>query len=206
MTIPAHDTATYVTTVTNLTDQPLDLLVTRTQNDLPGSDWSSWFCVGSTCYQPDDITGSMTLTPAQAVPVKLYVQGGAYITGKLVGDVTLSFAGASQSSSQKYTTTVKNSSGVSMAAVAGNGLSIDQNAPNPASGLTRLDYFLPTSGSTSIELFSVTGQKVFSKALSGQEHGNHAAMIDVTTLPNGVYTVVLSSNGARVTRSMTVVH
>jgi hypothetical protein len=190
-----------------MTNAPLDLLVSRTQNDLPGGDWSSWFCIGSSCYQPDDITGNMTLTPSQAVQVKLYVMGGAYISGKLVGDVTLSYAGSSQTASKKYTTTLKASgAGVSVAAVAGNGLSIDQNAPNPASGVTRLDYFLPTSGSTSIELFSVTGQKVFSKAINGQEHGNHAAMIDVSTLPNGVYTVVLSSNGARVTRSMTVVH
>jgi N-acetylneuraminic acid mutarotase len=196
-------TAIYNTTVKNLTDQPLDVAIVRTQNDLPGGDWSSVFCINGDCKEETVSTGSVTLAPGATAAITVKVTGGL---ADKIGEVTLSFTANGQTMSEKYITTVQSTNSVGTTAVAGNALTLAQNVPNPASGVTRFSYNLPSAGNASVEIFSVTGQKVFSLDQGRQEAGVHAFTIDGAALPNGVYTVVISSNGARTTRAMTIVH
>jgi hypothetical protein len=203
MTVKTQSEAVYTTSVKNLTNAPLTLEVQRTQNDIAG-DWTAYFCIDSDCKGNDEHTGSATLQPGQTAAVKLHVNTGTVQGDK--GEVSLRFIGGNVDQTIKYTTTNSTEAGVGMTAVAGNGLRLEQNVPNPASGVSSFGYYLPTAGTVTVEVFTMNGQKVMSLPNGRREAGNHSVAIDATSLPNGVYTVVLNVNGTRVTRTMTVVH
>ena len=54
-----------------------------------------------------------------------------------------------------------------------NELQLQQNAPNPFNSQTVTSYFLPKSGPTRLEVFSVTGQRVAVLRQGYQQAGYH---------------------------------
>jgi hypothetical protein len=120
------------------------------------------------------------------------------------GKVTIRFADVNgKNTDQEFTANVS-SSGVDNEAVAGSGLSLSQNTPNPATSTTRFSYYLPTSSVVTAEIFTVGGARVMTLTQPRMEAGAHALDLDVATLPSGVYSVRLVANGSSVTRMMTV--
>jgi hypothetical protein len=206
-TVKTNGEAIYTTVVKNLSTVPHQIKLKRTQNDI-APDWVDHFCINGDCKFDNENEGTVTLQPGDTATITLHVLTGATQGDK--GTVSILYsdidAGGNSSQTVKYTTTNEISEGVSMTAVAGNGLRLEQNVPNPASGISSFGYYLPTAGNVTVEVFTMNGQKVISLPNGRQEVGNHSVAIDATSLPNGVYTVVLNVNGTRVTRSMTVVH
>ena len=76
-TIGLHDTARFHAIVTNTSDKPRQISLTRTVNDLPSALWQSWFCVNGVCLAPgEDTASAFLLPPGDSARVDLYVQGG----------------------------------------------------------------------------------------------------------------------------------
>jgi photosystem II stability/assembly factor-like uncharacterized protein len=87
-------------------------------------------------------------------------------------------------------------------------LTILQNVPNPATTLTDIRYGLPTTSNVNIELFDVTGQRVFEAHVSNVPAGWQTYRLDVAkgnlSLGTGIYFVRISGAGAERTSRMII--
>lgn len=204
-TIKPTETASYTTTIKNLTDAPQELTVTRTQNNIP-SGWSSYMKLGSTQLDPNTPSGNVTLPPGASIAVQLYVNGA---TEKTNGTVTLQFQSGATTLDQNYITTTSESepsTGVNDEPTTGVGMSLSANLPNPATTTTTFTYSLLQGGEVTVNVTGINGEKVMTLTPGFAEAGLHTFRLDVSTLPAGSYIVTLNSNGRSVSRRMTVVH
>jgi len=202
-TIEPNTTATYETTIKNLTQDPQSLQVVRTQNTLP-TGWTSSFKIGSTEYPADVSQATISLPPGASIQVLVNVTGA---TENETGTVKMQFDANGTTLDQTYTTTTSTSvSGVNDPAVTGSSMSLSLNNPNPASTTTRFEYTLANAGNPVVEVYSMDGQKVMSIEQGRREAGAYTLDLNVSSLPNGVYVVSLNSNGRSITRQINVVH
>jgi hypothetical protein len=79
------------------------------------------------------------------------------------------------------------------------GLSVLQNAPNPATSTTDIRYGLPFTSNVTIELFDVTGRRVFADRVNGVASGWQTYRLDIAggkpSLRTGIYFVRVSAAG-----------
>ncbi|MEP7217463.1 MAG: T9SS type A sorting domain-containing protein [Bacteroidota bacterium] len=59
--------------------------------------------------------------------------------------------------------------------------------PNPARERITLRYALPQPGNVSVALFDMTGQQVLTKSQQMFQTGEHADILDISSLPGGAY-------------------
>ena len=86
---------------------------------------------------------------------------------------------------------------------------LQQNAPNPFNSQTVISYFLPESGPTRLELFSVTGQQVAVLRQGPQQAGYHRLHWDGRdregrSLASGIYLYRLVTADGALTRKLTL--
>ena len=84
-----------------------------------------------------------------------------------------------------------------------NGMKLWQNIPNPANGITLIDYEIPTAGKIRFEVVDVLGQSVMlieEKAIAGR----HKISLDANKLAAGIYYYTLEFDGYRLTKKMIV--
>lgn len=74
-----------------------------------------------------------------------------------------------------------------------NPLSLIGNFPNPASDITDIRLHLGQASNLSVEVFSVTGQKVLSSDFGYQSAGEHKLTLDVQNLRSGVYVYIVKA-------------
>lgn len=84
---------------------------------------------------------------------------------------------------------------------------LSQNKPNPFNSQTIISYALPRLGSTRLEIFSLTGQRVRALWEGVQEAGAHQVLWDGTdeaghTVASGVYLYRLTTDDASLTRKL----
>jgi len=198
------DTASFESTITNNGTAPIDFSVTRMENNLPGGGgWNSWFCLGNDCGTPSDNgpIGPATINPGQSIAVKIKVWAGSNGTGT----VKIRFNGpAGAQQEQLYTVSASGGSSVPGIDPTSATLQLGANVPNPAAATTRFTYLMPRPGTATIEVFSVTGELVASLPGRNVEAGAHSIDLDVASLPNGLYTVRISANGAAAQRTISV--
>jgi hypothetical protein len=84
-----------------------------------------------------------------------------------------------------------------------NGMKLWQNVPNPAHGITMVDYEIPSSGAIRFELVDVLGQSVM-LIEKDQTAGRHQVSIDASKLSSGIYYYTLEFDGYRLTKKMIV--
>lgn len=198
------DTAKFDTYIKNNSAAPMNFTVSRPENNINGA-WSSWYCFNSDCAAPGDNgpVGPYSIAPGDSAHISLYVRP----TSAATGTVKLSF-NAPDGTKQEQLYTVMATPGASGAvpfeALTGETLQLSFNTPNPASNLTRFNFSNPTAGVVSVEVFSVTGVKVMSLPARAYESGVRSFDLDVSGLPNGVYSVRLSTDGKSVQSFMTV--
>jgi len=105
-----------------------------------------------------------------------------------------------QSGAKTYSTEIN------VAPLAASGYSIEQNYPNPTSGVTSVRFTLPVDApSVTLRILDVTG-KVVTTAFANEpmSAGNQSKTLDVTELPSGSYIYELTAvdgNGQAVTLS-----
>lgn len=84
-------------------------------------------------------------------------------------------------------------------------LSMSPVVPNPARGISELNYNLPGEGEVTLALYDANGKLVRTLQSGVQTAGSYSERVDVSDLASGRYVVVLSQNGDVVTGSISVV-
>lgn len=87
---------------------------------------------------------------------------------------------------------------------APNGLTLSQNYPNPFADQTFISYSVLKPGNVAVDVYDITGRKVLNKDLGFKTSGTHNFILGAATLNSGVYFYTLTSNGATLTRRMTI--
>ncbi|MEM1000694.1 MAG: T9SS type A sorting domain-containing protein [Bacteroidota bacterium] len=95
--------------------------------------------------------------------------------------------------------------GVSVDPGMNGAFTVDQSFPNPASEETRISFHTPFQSEIALEVFGVTGQRVFAQTVN-YPSGEHAIDLDVRSLESGVYFYTLSNGSEKVTRRLIVSH
>ncbi len=80
---------------------------------------------------------------------------------------------------------------------------LGQNMPNPTTGLTNIEYYLPASGEVKFDIMNLFGQKVYSFSKKS-DAGKHLIDLDVKDLSSGVYYYTIQFNDKRLVKKMVV--
>jgi len=79
---------------------------------------------------------------------------------------------------------------------------LDQNFPNPFSGVTSFNYSTPNESEVNIILSDMTG-KIVKTIINGKvSEGKHLVTFDASNLPSGSYIISLESGSERLTREV----
>ena len=82
--------------------------------------------------------------------------------------------------------------------------SVSQNFPNPFNGQTFVNISLKQGSNVSLDVFTLTGQKVSTKNYGYLTTGSHNLTISSNNLPTGVYFYTVNAGVQKVTRKMIV--
>jgi beta-glucanase (GH16 family) len=85
-----------------------------------------------------------------------------------------------------------------------NSFSLEQNHPNPFSGLTTISFSLPSAEHVVLELYDSTGRKVRTLTDHGYETGNHRVEMESGELTPGLYSYRLKTAKGSSTRKMLI--
>ncbi|OFZ06659.1 MAG: hypothetical protein A2338_00890 [Bacteroidetes bacterium RIFOXYB12_FULL_41_6] len=86
----------------------------------------------------------------------------------------------------------------------GQAFEITQNFPNPFSGQTYVEVSLNIASNVSLEVYTLTGQKVVANSYGLKSIGNHTLKIDGSQLTTGVYFYTVTAGQNKVTHKMMV--
>ncbi len=84
------------------------------------------------------------------------------------------------------------------------GFQVYQNVPNPVTNSTAIPFAIPISGEVSIELYTLTGEKLFNASASFPQ-GEHCYTLDSSTLDNltnGIYIYAVRFGGITQTQKL----
>ena len=82
---------------------------------------------------------------------------------------------------------------------------LDQNYPNPFDNTTRIDFYLPSSGSVRFFVMDELGRLVFQK-VGEYGSGDNSIRYDAGDLTSGVYYYGIEKDGKRLMRRMVLKH
>nr|WP_272509272.1 T9SS type A sorting domain-containing protein [Salinibacter ruber] len=83
--------------------------------------------------------------------------------------------------------------------------SLQNSAPNPASGPATIAFIVPEQTHVTIDVFDVLGRRVATLADGQREPGRHDVRLDVGSLSSGTYFYRMSAEGFSKTRRLEVV-
>ena len=86
-----------------------------------------------------------------------------------------------------------------------NGLNVNQNIPNPATGKTTINYELTNNENIYFELMDMQGRKVLFYNEGLKSAGKHSIEVQTNQLDAGTYFYSLITNNGRLTKKMVVV-
>ncbi|MEO5571292.1 MAG: T9SS type A sorting domain-containing protein, partial [Bacteroidia bacterium] len=84
------------------------------------------------------------------------------------------------------------------------GMQLGQNHPNPANGLTNIDYMIPERGTVSLTVTNLMGQVVETLVDEDQAQGIHSISFDANKLNSGVYFYSLTFNNESLVKKMVI--
>jgi len=84
------------------------------------------------------------------------------------------------------------------------GFEVSQNHPNPATSETSFNISLDQSQNISVEVFNITGQKVFEIPTKSFTAGIHPVTLDVSALTSGIYFYKITAGDESVSHKMIV--
>jgi hypothetical protein len=99
--------------------------------------------------------------------------------------------------------TVRVGDTISIEHIEGNAIGMEQNIPNPAKGITRIAYSLPTDGEVTFRVYTVSGQELFTQVVETTS-GKHRLELNTTSLASGVYFYSMEFKGQRIVKRMSV--
>lgn len=83
-------------------------------------------------------------------------------------------------------------------------LNVSLPYPNPARGITRIGIELGKPSQVTVEIFSLTGQKVFELPARYMNSGSNAVLFDVSDFTPGLYFITVSAGDQKATQKMVV--
>jgi hypothetical protein len=83
-------------------------------------------------------------------------------------------------------------------------VNLSQNYPNPFNPTTNINFAIPESGFTTLEVFNMVGQSVAVLVNESLSAGNYTATFDASNLSSGIYVYRLQVGNEVVTRKMTL--
>lgn len=198
-TIKPDETAEFVIGVTNNTSEAVEVTVNRATNNMP-SGWNSEICTGpNDCDDAGTVSFSIPANGEHNFTLK--VNG---TTPDKQGTVRLVFNGGAVSEGETFTVNTTTSTSVAVPGEV-DGLSMVSVTPNPATTVTQVNVTIPTGAETTLEVYSVTGQKVATLFEGRLEAGLRQIEADVTALQSGQYVLVMTSGDKKVSRTLTIV-
>ncbi|MCX6230021.1 MAG: T9SS type A sorting domain-containing protein, partial [Bacteroidetes bacterium] len=84
-----------------------------------------------------------------------------------------------------------------------NSLWLGQNMPNPTTGVTYIEYNLPSAGEIKFDIMNLFGQKVYSTS-STEMAGKHKVNLELNKLADGIYYYTLEFKGKRLVKKMLI--
>lgn len=87
--------------------------------------------------------------------------------------------------------------------LSSNTFSVSQNAPNPFSSTSTIDYNMPKAGKVSIEIRNVLGELVFSDVKNASQ-GFNQYKLNASNFSNGIYFYQLNHGGEVITKRFIV--
>jgi hypothetical protein len=84
------------------------------------------------------------------------------------------------------------------------GLRVLPNHPNPFSGTTTLEFVLPSVANVAMEVFDVTGRRVWTHRLAQADAGRHVVEFSPASLPSGIYFCRVHAGAETVTRKIVI--
>ncbi len=84
------------------------------------------------------------------------------------------------------------------------GYQLGQNFPNPFSNTTTIDYFIPTSGNVSLQVYDLYGKLLITLVDDYQPAGSHSVNFENNQLPMGIYYYYLHSGSFDGTRKFII--
>ncbi|MDR0605174.1 MAG: T9SS type A sorting domain-containing protein [Bacteroidales bacterium] len=83
------------------------------------------------------------------------------------------------------------------------GFTLGQNTPNPANGITRIDYSVPESGQIIFHIHSISGQLLHSETIE-IKRGTHSLELNTATFAAGVYFYSMEYKGQRLIKQLII--
>lgn len=94
-------------------------------------------------------------------------------------------------------------SGVGINELAGNNFALSQNQPNPFKDQTTINYQLSKNAEkVSVQIYDVTGVKLFEKNESNLKAGNYSVDVNTADFAAGLYFYSITVDGQKVTKKM----
>lgn len=84
------------------------------------------------------------------------------------------------------------------------GYKLNQNYPNPFSGATTIEYYIPTSGTVSLNVYDFSGKLLTPLVNEYQQVGNHSVRVENKVLQEGIYYYRLQSGSYDYTKKFIV--
>jgi hypothetical protein len=85
----------------------------------------------------------------------------------------------------------------------GQGISLSQNIPNPANDNTVIPYSIPSDGSVTFNVYSISGQILYSQTVE-TTFGAHSIELNTSDLAAGMYFYSMEFKGQRIVKRMVV--
>ena len=83
------------------------------------------------------------------------------------------------------------------------GIVLNQNVPNPADNKTRISFLVPQDGQAVIDIYTLTGQKMYSESINAH-FGENYIDLNTSEFAAGMYIYTLQFEGAVLSKKMVI--
>ncbi len=98
---------------------------------------------------------------------------------------------------------IVNEDGVSVSEVSGDNVTLGQNVPNPADGLTSIPFTMESPGVVKLTVVNLLGEVLINDQVQGKR-GQNTVKLDVGQLDSGIYLYSIETKGKKLTKRLVI--
>jgi hypothetical protein len=157
------------------------------------------FCTGTTCYGTSQLTTVITLTTNETVVFKADL-----IEASVIGQSEIRYKFSNPNNgSEAITTTLKYNNPLSVNEVSSVFANVSNVYPNPSASKSYINLTMLKADVATVSIINALGAKVSSKNVE-LNFGKNIVSIDSDNLNSGIYFVIISSGGQKITKKITL--